>query len=388
VLEHTALQFISYPYEWSFGALKSAALRHLDLQLDALAHAVQLVDASAYNIQFVGAQPVFIDLLSFRRYRDGDYWLGHRQFCEQFLNPLLLRALTGIPHNAWYRGSLEGITAAELNAVLPLRRKLSWNVFSHVALPARVAARAAVQRRPSAPPRRPLPRASYLGLLTQLRDWIAGLSPRGHATTTWSDYDTTHTYADDEHRRKRALVAEFVARVRPSMLWDFGCNTGEYAELALESGAGSVVGFEADHGALDRAFARASERRLAFLPLHLDAANPSPDQGWAQQERQGLTRRAPAGALIALAFAHHLAIGRNVPLDDVARWLTSMAPTGVIEFVQKDDPTVRLMLSAREDVFHDYSEEAFTDAMNRYVRVFRTERISSSGRTLVMFERA
>ena len=109
VLEQPKIPFISYPYEWSFLALKSAALCHLEVHLEALDHGVTLSDASAYNVQFEGARPVFIDALSFRHYRDGDLWVGHRQFCEQFLNPLLLRATLGIPHNAWYRGSPEGI---------------------------------------------------------------------------------------------------------------------------------------------------------------------------------------------------------------------------------------------------------------------------------------
>ncbi len=109
VLQHSKIPFISYPYEWPFAALKAAALLHLDIHLLALSHGVTLSDASAYNVQFIGASPIFIDRLSFVRYHDGDLWVGHRQFCEQFLNPLLLRALLGIPHNAWYRGRLEGI---------------------------------------------------------------------------------------------------------------------------------------------------------------------------------------------------------------------------------------------------------------------------------------
>jgi ribosomal protein L11 methylase PrmA len=388
VLEHAPIPFISYPYEWPFAALKAAALLHLDLQLDALEHDIQLSDASAYNVQFTGARPVFIDVLSFRDYRQGDYWIGHRQFCEQFLNPLLLRALAGVPHNAWYRGSIEGIPADDLNRVLPTRRKLSWNVFSHVTLPARIAAKSAGSKRAAAAPTRALARSSYAGLLSQLRTWIAGLVPRGAHKTAWSEYETTHTYSDEERTRKRQVVAEFVARTRPAMLWDFGCNTGEYSELALESGAGYVVGFDADHGALDRAFQRASDRSLAFLPLYLDAANPTPEQGWEQQERRGLRARGPADAVLALAFAHHLAIGRNVPLEWLASWLTSMAPRGVVEFVQKDDPTVQLMLASREDIFDRYDEAAFAAALSRHARVFRTETVSAAGRRLFVYDRS
>ncbi len=58
LLEHPKLAFLSYPYEWSFQALKSAALLHLEIQLEALEYGVKLSDASAYNIQFKGCKPV------------------------------------------------------------------------------------------------------------------------------------------------------------------------------------------------------------------------------------------------------------------------------------------------------------------------------------------
>ncbi len=387
LIEHAPIRYVSHPYEWAFGALKAAALLHLDLQLDALGHGVQFSDSSAYNVQFDGPRAVFIDLLSFRRYQEGDYWIGHRQFTEQFLNPLLLRALLGVPPNAWLRGSLEGIPATELNALLPAIRKISLNVLSHVTLPARAALGSAGSRQPARQPG-PLPRRSYAGMLTQLRTWIARLAPAGQAHTTWSDYDVTHTYSAVEHEHKRRIVADFVARTRPAMLWDLGCNTGEYSELALSSGATDVVGFEADHGALDQAFARAADKQLRFLPLFMDAANPSPDQGWAQQERRGLSARRTADAVLALAFTHHLAIGRNVPLDDVLVWLVSLAPAGLVEFVPKDDPTVRLMLTSREDIFHDYSEENFSAALGRCARIDAAETISASGRRLFSYVRS
>jgi len=386
LVEHAPIKYISHPYEWAFGALKAAALLHLDLQLDALAHDVHFSDASAYNVQFDGPRAVFIDLLSFRRYREGDYWVGHRQFTEQFLNPLLLRALLGVPHNAWFRGSLEGIPATELNALLPALRKISVNVLSHVTLPARAALRSAGSRQAPRQPR-PLPRRSYAGMLSQLRTWIAKLAPSGQAQTTWSDYHVTHTYSSVEHEHKRRIVAEFAARTRPAMLWDLGCNTGEYSELALSSGAADAIGFEADHGALDQAFARAAAKQLRFLPLFMDAANPSPDQGWAQHERRGLNARRTADAVLALAFTHHLAIGRNVPLDDVLAWLVSLAPTGLVEFVPKDDPIVCFMLSSREDIFHDYSEENFSAALRRCARIDAVDTISASGRRLFSYVR-
>ena len=63
IFEHDKIPFISYPYEWSFSQLKSAALHHIDFHLFLLKRNVTLIDASAYNIQFIGSQPIFIDLL-------------------------------------------------------------------------------------------------------------------------------------------------------------------------------------------------------------------------------------------------------------------------------------------------------------------------------------
>ena len=54
VLECPKLPFVSFPYEWSFPALKAAALLHLDIHLAALERGVTLSDSSTYNVQFYG----------------------------------------------------------------------------------------------------------------------------------------------------------------------------------------------------------------------------------------------------------------------------------------------------------------------------------------------
>lgn len=390
VLEHPRIPLISYPYEWSFGALKVAALHHLDLQLELLSQGISLSDASAYNVQFLGPKPIFIDTLSLRPYVEGEFWQGHRQFCEQFLNPLLLRALNGIAHNAWYRGNLEGIPTADLARIVPLRKRLSLNIFSHVFAQAKLEAKAtnapnsAADRVKRA---RRLPLAGYKGILLQMRRWISRLHPADTGKTDWTEYAKSNSYAEAISTEKRQFVSEFVEKTAPDMLIDLGCSTGDYALAALQSGAKYVVGFDTDRLALDAAFSRAADQKLNFLPLCLDAANPSPNQGWRQEERSGFVTRARANALLALAFEHHLAIARNVPLPQLFDWLVGIAPTGVIEFVPKSDPEVQAMLAVREDIFDDYTEEAFEAALNRQARTIRSQRSTESGRVLYWYDR-
>lgn len=387
VLEHPKLNFISYPYEWSFRALQAAALLQLDLYLESLQHGVTLSDATAYNVQFDGARPVFIDRLSFRRYVDGQFWLGHRQFCEQFLNPLLLRSIFGIPHNAWYRGSPAGIGAAELSALLRLRHKLSWRVFTNVVMQGSLQKTKSSDAQRAVSGRVRFPQAAFVRMLQGLRAWIESLRPADRQPTTWQAYSMQHSYRSAEADAKRDFVMRFVRDSRARLVWDVGCNTGDYSVAALRAGARSVVGFDFDQGSLDIGFDRARSEGISFLPLFLDATNPAPDQGWGQGERRGLGARASADAVLALALIHHLAIAGNVPLDRVLAWLTSLAPRGVIEFIPKSDPMVVELLRLREDIFPDYDEESFVRSVQQRARIVASETVSASGRKLFVFER-
>ncbi len=387
VLEHPKLPFISYPYEWSFSALKSAALLHLDILRAALKKNVTLTDASAYNVQFLGPKPIFIDSLSFRRYEDGEYWAGHRQFCEQFINPLLLQAIAGISHNAWYRGSLDGITAEELNSVLPWRSRLSWNVFTNVYMHARLQklsnnAGASIEKAKASR----LPKIGFEQILYGLQRWISKLEPKSRNKTVWQDYASDNSYSETEASSKRQFIADFASKVKPAVLLDIGCNTGDYSAVALGNGADLAIGFDYDNGALDMAFQRAQRESLNFLPLHLDATNPSPNQGWMQFERQGFQERARGDAVLSLAVIHHMAIAKNVPLEQVVEWILNMASQGVIEFIPKSDPMVQRLLQLREDLFDDYEQKNFEQLLSDRTRIVSSLKVSSSGRTLYWFE--
>src|SRR4051795_8872450 len=96
ILRHERIPFVSYPYEWTFSMLKDAALLQLDLLLAALEHDMVLKDSTPYNVQFKGARPTFVDVGSFERLRDGEPWVGYRQFCMLYLYPLLLQSVKGV----------------------------------------------------------------------------------------------------------------------------------------------------------------------------------------------------------------------------------------------------------------------------------------------------
>jgi ribosomal protein L11 methylase PrmA len=388
LLEHPALPIVTYSYEWPFEMLRSAALLHLRMHRALLAAGFNLKDASSFNIQFDGASPRFIDLLSIRPYRDGEYWLAHDQFVRHFLTPLLLESYTAIPAQPWLRASLEGIDPGHVATLLPLRARLNVPLWLHLFLPVKLESRAG--RGAQAPrPARPLPRKAFDGLLRQLEALVASLRPPRRKQTAWSDYANATSYAREAEEAKDAAVGDFVRATRPGRLVDLGCNDGRYSRIALAAGAARVFGLDSDVAALDRAFINASRGGWNFTPIVQDLANPSPGQGWLNEERPSILTRLQADVAIALAVVHHLAIGRNVPLVEVARMLLRLAPQALVEFVPKDDPMVKLMLSQREDVFADYGMSGFIQAIGEAGgEVVRSRSLPGSSRELLHVRRA
>jgi ribosomal protein L11 methylase PrmA len=386
LLQHPRLPFISYPYEWPFSLLKKAALFQLDILLTALDRGLTLSDATAYNVQFVGTQPIFIDHLSFRPYREGEVWAAHRQFCMQFLNPIVLWSRFGVAPNAWFRGNLEGIEPEQLAPLLRWSDRLSWTLLTHVILQGSFQQRANSGKARDVTARETkVSKVSFRGMLSGLRTFIGKTQPP-HRRTVWDEYAGANSYQGAEAEAKHRFVRKMAAAVKPGLVFDLGCNTGDYSIAALEAGAGRAVGFDFDFGALEQAVTRAESANLPFLPLWLDATNPSPDQGWAQTERKGFGERVRGDAVLALAFVHHLAIARNVPLPMVVDWIMSVAPTGVIEFPPKTDPMVQLLLRNRPDIFPDYGEAQFLACVGERARIVEQEQLSPGGRLLVCYD--
>lgn len=386
VLRHPRVPFFSYPYEWTFAQLKAAALAHLDLQICALELGAVLSDATPYNMQCVNGRMQLIDVLSLRPYQDGEMWAGYNQFCRLFLLPLLLEAWSGVPFQPLLRGGLDGMRLVDAVRMLPARKRwLTINGLMHVTLHASQEQAHARARTASIGKRPTMPQSRYRALLTELRAWIASLQSR-RPRTYWHDYAVDNSYDDENRRIKGEFVRDFVARHGIGSTWDLGGNSGDYSLIALQAGARHAVVFDSDLDALELAWQRQQEHG-GLQPVVMDCSDPSPSLGWQQRERQGLLERARADAVLALALTHHLAIGRNIPPRSLVQWLVSLAPRGIVEFVPREDPMVSRMLAVREDVFHDYNEQAFLGYLNEVAEVETTQRLKTGNRLIIAYRR-
>ena len=200
VFKHKKIDYISYPYEWSFYRLKDAALHHLNLHINLLKNNATLIDAYSYNVQFNNYSPIFIDLMSIKEYSEGEFWTGHKQFCESFLNPLVLKSKLGINYNNWFKGNLEGIDTSELSKLLKFKHMLSWNIFYNIFLLNYFEKKYKKNEDLKITKNKKLKKSYYLSILTNLVNFIDGLKPKKE-TSVWGEYSRDNTYNEEEKKK-------------------------------------------------------------------------------------------------------------------------------------------------------------------------------------------
>lgn len=385
VLRPERLPVISYPYEWAPGQLRDAALATLRIQELALAHGMTLRDASAYNIQLRAGRALCIDTLSFARREADRPWVAYGQFCRHFLAPLALACHVDVRLTDLLTTHIDGIPLDLAASLLPGRTRLSPGLLQHLHLHARAQrTREAVVDEPSRQPR--FSERAMIGLVESLRGAVRRLTWEP-GRTTWSDYyaEAGH-YSDRAMAHKQELVARHVRAADPATVCDLGANTGRFSRLAAEHGA-TVVALDVDHGAVEvgwRALHDDPPARGDVLPLRIDLSAPSPAIGWANRERMTLSERGPFDLVLALALVHHLAIGNNVPLPRVGAHLAELGRHVLVEFVPKSDPKVQVLLATREDVFDDYTREAFEQAVAAHADILAADEIDDSDRVLYL----
>jgi hypothetical protein len=386
-LRHERIPFVSYPYEWSFGMLRDAAVLQLDLLLAALDEDMILKDATPYNVQWRGSDPVFVDVGSFERLREGEPWAGYRQFCELFLYPLLLQAYRGVPFQPLLRGSLDGISPSDADRLFTLRDHFRRGVLTHVHLHARLERRYA--KRAGGDVKRELRGASFRPELIRanarkLRRLVSGLRwlPRPSA---WTGYREACSYTEADTALKRSFVVDAIERLAPDRAWDLGSNDGSFARIAAERGA-YVIAFDSDHASVDALYGKLREEgSRSILPLVADLTNPSPGLGWRGRERQALLDRGAPDLVLCLALVHHLAIAGNLPIAEIVDWLRSLAAPVVVELPHRDDPMVQRLLSGKAaNANPDYERERFERHLTDSFRIERREELPSGLRTVYL----
>ena len=384
IIRPERVQFISYPYEWSFSQLKDAALATLNIQKRALKLDMSLKDASAYNIQFVRGKATLIDTLSFEIYKEGEPWVAYRQFCQHFLAPLALVVYRDVRLSQLLRVYIDGLPLDLASGLLPAKTKFNFGLLTHIHI------HASAQKRYSdkvvTPRKGGMNRQALTGLIESLESTIRKLTwtPAG---TEWGGYYENTNYTDGAFEHKKQLVHEWTLEKKPALVWDLGGNTGVFSREAASAGA-FTVSFDIDPAAVEQNYRTVkTKKEQNILPLVLDLTNPSPALGWDNNERDSFSARGPVDMALALAVIHHIAISNNVPLPQLSKFFAARCKWLVIEFVPKSDSQVQKLLASREDIFPGYTREGFEKAFSERFTIHRVENVRDSERVLYLMGR-
>jgi ribosomal protein L11 methylase PrmA len=382
IIRPQLVPFISYPYEWCFSQLKEAALATLKIQKTAFDFGMSLKDASAFNIQFVDGRPVLVDTLSFERLQLKP-WVAYRQFCQHFLNPLLLVSCKDFDLSQLSRIFIDGVPMSLASRLLPFRTRFRPSLASHVHLHAM--SQRHFSTRNVKVRERQVRRVSLAGLV----DSLESLTQKARLPlkkTEWAHYYEETNYSPEGFERKKKIVEEFLDIIKPETVWDLGANTGVFSRLASRRGI-QTVAFDVDYIAVEINYRDCLEKAdKNLLPLVMDLTNPSPAIGWENRERKSLLERGPADAALALALLHHLAISNNLPLSRIAEFLSRVCRWLVIEFVPKTDSQVQRLLATREDIFDRYTRSDFEERFSRSFLITRISPVEGTERILYLMK--
>ena len=391
LIEHERIPFPAYPYEWPPEMLHAAGELTLELAMSAVDDGFGLKDASPYNVLFRGAEPVFVDVLSFEPRDPLDcVWNAYAQFIRTFLLPLLAWREFGLSPNRILTARRDGLEPETVYRWAGFWQRLTPRFLALVSLPKWMSGReesTVYRQKPAASAEQ----AQFIlkGLLSSCSRQLKALRP-AQAVSKWSDYtEAKSLYSAEQFATKEAFVSEALALARPGQVLDVGANEGHFSFIAAKSGA-SVVAIDSDPVVVGTIWRKAHTARLDVLPLIVDLTRPTPATGWRNQECESFLDRARGGfdMVMLLAVMHHMLVTERVPLDDLLDLTAEITRDyALIEYVTPDDPMFKTIVRGREALYSHLTRDRFEAAAERRFELVRSVQIGGLHRWLYLLRR-
>lgn len=390
ILEPEQLDFVTYPYEWSFTQYKHAAQLTLRLQLWLLENDFSLKDATAFNVTFQNGKAIFIDTLSIEKYKINAPWKALKQFNEHFFGPLLLAQNYGGIHLKTLQHSINGIDLNEVKRQLPFFSRFNPTVYSHMYL----LSKSDVENDSNeggSDPSVELSKASQIKMLSALDMFIDTMESKEN--TEWSKYYSETNYNEKSFLFKKDLIVKWNNELNVKKVIDLGGNDGTFGKELLPQ-VDQLIVCDIDQPAIDQCYLEHIKNDSSkLICLVNDLMQPSPAIGFNNQERASFNSRvidfAPDLSM-ALALIHHITLSGNVPFEMSAQYFSQLSKYLIIEFPDREDSWVEFILNSKRDarhLFDGYTISAFAKAYQKHFNLIKSEKIEGTARTLFLFER-
>ena len=377
VLKTEKIPFVSYPYEWSFSQLKTAALQTLKINLKALEFGMILKDSSVYNIQFIGSKAIFIDISSFEIHKSNSLWSGYQQFCRHFLAPLLLASYKDVRLIKLLLLNLDGLDLSFTRKLLPIKSLFNTGVLLHLILNT-------TGIKTSRNKKNNLKEQGLISILVHLTDTIENLKLK-NKNSEWADYYNNTNYSDSGLLQKASIIETFIKELNIKTALDVGANDGKFSKL-LSNSSIYTVSTDIDELAVEKNFIDAlRDENDNLLSLHLNFANPTPSIGWDNTERKSFYDRAKFDLVLALAVVHHFVITYDLSFEMIAEKFSQIGKYLIIEFPLPEDEKVQFISRNKPSQFSNYNIENFKSAFEKYFLELDNKFIESNSRVIFLY---
>jgi hypothetical protein len=381
VLKQRKISFVSYPAEWPFEMLRTAALTTLEIIQRSLQAGWILKDATPFNIVFEGRSPRFVDIYSFVPHRPGRPWLSYGQFCRSFLYPLLIESYKKIDPSPWLLAQSAEITPHAARRFFNLGDMKRPGVLKDIWLAAWLDSAATEKKAQALATQSHFPVELIKANVARLTKIISNLPSPYARPSTWTSYADDNSYDAQDTRAKMAVVDQLLAEAKPNRVLDIGANSGVYSHIAASHASGPVISLDSDRCVVNQLYQSVKGEQKIY-PVVANLAHPTPATGWGLIERPSILTRAKADFVLALAVIHHLRISANIPFRQILGQLAALAPKGVIEWVEPSDEMSQRLMGLRDCTYPDYSLSVFRDLLGEHYEVTSEEPIKGGKRRL------
>lgn len=373
---------ILYPYEWGFNQLKSAALFTLEIQKKAIEFNMSLKDATPYNIQFKNNKPIFIDTLSFEKLSDDYNWIAYKQFCENFLYPLLLMSKIDLRLNKLLITFIDGIPLDLAYNLLDFKSKLNPLVLLNIVIPKILKSKSKDSSKDGS--KRKISKSQHLNLIKHLQHSIEQLNIT-KSKTEWDNYnEETENEKSDYVVDKINHVNLYTQNESYNIIWDIGANDGFYSRY-FKNKANQIISLDIDIKCVDRNYLiNKKEGNNNLTSVLFDISNPSPGIGWLNEERSSIfSRIGDPDIILFFAVMHHI-INSNIPVEKIIDFLYLKTKKVIFEFIPFSDPKCKEIFKSRPDEFNYPSLDDFLKLLESKFLVQESIELKGTKRVLMI----
>lgn len=381
------INFLSYPFEWSFSQWRKAMLAFLAINQIALKYGMILKDATPYNYYLTKGKAVLFDTTSFVFFKENDLWFAYKQFCEEFLSPIALMKFHGQRWARLYRSHLRGLPLDFVSKQLGCKSWFNLTCLFHIHLHSRYNNKSASNKRVQKT-KTGFSVAKISHLLTMIQSTVKSWESAYQYNSHWSSYYEKDIESKEYLRDKEKTVKKWLELTNPKTVIDLGANTGRFSLIASKY-AEQVVALEYDDICVDYIEKTIQKESISNLTALIgDLAEMTPGLGILNKELKSLYERGKSEMVLGLALVHHLCISKNLSILHIVELIANISSKyAIVEFIPKEDGKVQLLLQNRKDIFDKYKEDYFVKYLSRYFDIVKEKSLECSKRKLFLCEK-